>query len=42
MKKTKVKMNKRAYVGMSIVDISKTMMYEFCYDYVKAKYQGKV
>ena len=42
MKKTKVKMNKRAYVGMSIVDISKTLMYEFCYDYVKPKYQDKV
>ena len=39
MKKTKVKMNKSVYLGMSILDISKTVMYEFQYDYVKPKYQ---
>ena len=38
MKKTKVKMNKPIYYGMSILDISKTLMYEFWYDYVKPKY----
>ena len=29
MRKTKVKMNKSAYLGMSILDISKTLMYKF-------------
>ena len=29
MKKTKAKMNKSIYLGMSIVDISKTLLYEF-------------
>ena len=38
MKKTKVKMNKPVYFGMSILDISKTLMYEFWYDYIKPKY----
>ena len=41
MKKTKVKMNKPIYLGMSILDISKTLMYEFWYDYIKPKYQDK-
>ena len=40
-KKTKVKMNKSVYLGMSILDISKTLMYEFWYDYVKPKYKDK-
>ena len=38
MKKTKVKMNKPVYLGMSILDISKTLTYKFWYDYIKAKY----
>ena len=41
MKKTKVKMNQPIYLGMSILDISKTLMYEFWYDYIKPKYQDK-
>ena len=41
MKKTKVKMGKSVYLGMSILDISKTLMYEFWYDYVKPKYKDK-
>ena len=32
IKKTKVKMNKPVYLGMSILDISETLMYEFWYD----------
>ena len=38
MRKTKVKMNKPAYLGLSILEISKTLMYEFWYDYIKPKY----
>ena len=39
MKTTKVKMNKPIYLGMPILDISKTLTYEFWYDYIKPKYQ---
>ena len=38
MKKTRVKMNKPLYLGMSILDISKMLMYKFWYDYFKPKY----
>ena len=38
MKKIRVKMTKPIYLGMSILDISKILMYEFWYDYVKPKY----
>ena len=38
MKKTEVKMNKPIYLGQAILDISKTFMYEFRYDYIKPKY----
>ena len=31
-------MNKPAFLGLSILDLSKTVMYEFWYDYVKPKY----
>ena len=41
MKKTKVKMNKLVYLGMYILDISKTLMYEFWYVYIKPKYKDK-
>ena len=41
MKKARVKMNKPLYLGMSILDISKTLMYEFWYDYLKPKYNDK-
>ena len=37
MRKTKEKVNKHIYLGMPILDISKIVMYEFWYDYVKAK-----
>ena len=42
MKKTKAKMSKPIYLGISILDISKTLMYEFWYDYIKPNYQDKV
>ena len=42
MKKTKVKMNKPIYLGLSILEISKTLMYEFWYDYMKPKYDDHV
>ena len=42
MKKTKVKMNKPIYLGLSTLDISKILMYEFWYDYMKPKYDNDV
>ena len=42
MRKTKVKMNKPIYLGMSILDISKTLMYEYWYDYMKPKHGDNV
>ena len=42
MKKVKVKMNKPIYLGMSILEISKIIMYEFWYDYAKKKYGDMV
>ena len=41
MKKTKVKMNKPVYLGMSILDISKTLMYKFWYDYITPKCEDR-
>ena len=41
MKKTEVRMNKPVYLGQAILDISKTLMYEFWYDYIKPKYGDK-
>ena len=41
MKKTKVLMNKPVYLGQAILDFSKTLIYEFWYDYIKPKYQEK-
>ena len=41
IRKTKILMNKPVYLGQAILDISKTLMYEFWYDYIKPKYNGK-
>ena len=42
MKKTKLEMNKPVYLGLAILEISKTLMYEFWYDYMKPKYGDNV
>ena len=42
MNKTKVKMNKPIYLGLSALEISKILMYEFWYDYIKPKYNDNV
>ena len=42
MNKTKVKMNKPIYLGLSILDISKILVYGFWYDYMKPKYNDNV
>ena len=38
--KAKVEINKPVYLGLPILDISKKVMYEFQYDYIKPKYLG--
>ena len=35
-------MNKPIYLGLSLLEISKILMYEFCYDYMKPKYNDNV
>ena len=35
-------MNKSVYLGLSILEINKTLMYAFWYDYIKPKYQNNV
>ena len=41
MKKTTTKLYKPIYLGMSILDLSKTLMYKFHYNYVKPKWEDK-
>ena len=38
IRKTQILMNELVYLGLSIFDLSKTVMYELWYDYVKPKY----
>ena len=40
-KKTKILMNKALYLGLPILELSKILMYEFWYDYLKPKYGEK-
>ena len=42
MGKIKVVMNKPVYLGQAILDLSKIVMYEFHYDYMKPKYGGNL
>ena len=42
MKKIKLKLNNPVYLGLSIIETSKTLMYEFWYNYIKPKYQKKM
>ena len=41
MKKTELYFNKPVYLGMSIPDLSKYLMYDFHYNYIKTKYGDK-
>ena len=42
MKKTKVKINKPISLGQAVLDLSKTLMFEFWYDYLKPMYGDKI
>ena len=42
MGKTEIKMNKPVYLGQAVLDLSKTLTYEFHYDYMRPKYGSKV
>ena len=41
MKKTQIFMKKPIYLGLSILELSRILMYEFWYDYVKPKHGEK-
>ena len=41
MSKTSLLMNKPIYLGMCILDLSKIIMYDFHYNYIKSKYADK-
>ena len=41
MKKSEIFIEKPVYLGLSILELKKTLMYEFLYDYVKPKYGEK-
>ena len=42
MTKSKILMNKPVYLGLSILDLCKIVIHEFCYDYLKPKYGENV
>ena len=40
--KVALTLNKPAYIRMCILELSKILMYEFHYDYIKSKYDNKI
>ena len=42
MGKTETKVNKPVYLGLAILDLSKTLIYEFHYDHMRSKHGSKV
>ena len=42
MGKTEITMTKPVYLGQAILDLSKTLIYEFHYDYIRPKYGSNV
>ena len=42
MKKIEVKINKPIYLGQVVLDLSKTLMFQFWYDYLKPMYSDKI
>ena len=42
IKKTEVKINKPIYLEQAVLDLSKTLMFEFWYDYLKPMYGDKI
>ena len=41
MRKTQIIINKFVHLGLSMLELSKILIYEFCYDYVRPKYGEK-
>ena len=41
IEKTEIKMNKPVYLGQAMLDLSKTLMYEFQYHYMRPRYGSK-
>ena len=42
MKRNTIKLNRPSYVGMCLLDLSKTLMYDFRYNYIQNKYGKNV
>ena len=41
IEKAEILMNKPVYLGFSVLELNKSLMYECCYGYVKPKYSEK-